>query len=1020
MKILTANIGILPVLLLFAACIHTGHAQILQAGQDPADIEWNFIRTPSYRFIYPAGYDSVAVKYAEMYERYRIPVCMSTGFSPARLPVVLHPENASASYDLTMLPSRIDMPLLPQGQAVFSYPVTELAAVYTSRRAVHLSYGSSNVFRPFTWFFGELIPVAATAAYPEQWMLKGDAVMASSSLIPGGYGRYGDFLNYYAAAMDAGDTRGYKWDRWAIGSTKHYTPGTDAFGYMILRGMHTLYHADGYVADYLSYSSRRPYDIFVSRHISKRHTGGSLHREIFKTILDSCSADFSREKAARAPFTVSEKILPETNSGYVEYGSSAVLPDGTLYAVRKSLDRSACLVRISPSGNIERVSGFTSGTASRLIWSESLQRLFWSETTSDRRWKQRKTNDIRYYDARTGNTKSLTGGDNLFNPALSPDGTMIAAVCGNRPDETSIAIVDGESGKTVRTLPAAPEGVLFTECAWSGDRIFAAGVSVHGSAIYTADLTEEGAVPGNDGTGSDKSRHEWKTVIGPARHTIRNIGFRKDSLVFAGDADGVFDLYQLCLPASENISGQNPVADSGTRLVKLTSTEYGAKDFTFDATGDTLYFSRLDHLGYDLRRAGTASLLRKEIPAASLSAEKRTCPDSLSIGKSRNKTETKDVQDIIVSGPKKYRKALHLFRPHSWAPVYCNLERLSSLSGEKFYDLVSVGATVLSQNTLGTAFGSAGYCWRPDPDGHGRVHGGHLNFTYAGWYPVIEGSFYINDRISWNYALSPEGRPVRTESPGPSLAGKIDIYVPLSKETGGLDWSFVPVLSWELDNSRYSGALNHRVTLSGRFWLLRDKAKAEIYPKYGIGVEAGLGMALPGRRTDGQHVKLSDTWYFHSYGYFPGICPGQGGKLSLTTQMQLSRGIYNPASEILPRGLTGSITRTLYNPSFSTLLTFDYVIPVYLGDINISPLFYLNRLIITPHFDYGFSAHPKLHLCSAGSSLTFELGRFFFTFPFEIGLDYSYNFGSIFSIMKESSGSKVLRHSLRPVIKVKF
>ena len=157
-----------------------------------------------------------------------------------------------------------------------------------------------------------------------------------------------------------------------------------------------------------------------------------LHREIFKTILDSCSADFSREKAARAPFTVSEKILPETNSGYVEYGSSAVLPDGTLYAVRKSLDKSACLVRISPSGNIERVSGFTSGTASRLIWSESLQRLFWSETTSDKRWKQRKTNDIRYYDARTGNTKSLTGGDNLFStrPCLrTASSTCISCAC---------------------------------------------------------------------------------------------------------------------------------------------------------------------------------------------------------------------------------------------------------------------------------------------------------------------------------------------------------------------------------------------------------------------------------------------------------------------------------------------------------------------------------------------------------------------------------------------------------------
>lgn len=76
-------------------------------------------------------------------------------------------------------------------------------------------------------------------------------------------------------------------------------------------------------------------------------------------------------------------------------------------------------------------------------------------------------------------------------------------------------------------------------------------------------------------------------------------------------------------------------------------------------------------------------------------------------------------------------------------------------------------------------------------------------------------------------------------------------------------------------------------------------------------------------------------------------------------------------------------------------------------------------MIITPHFDYGYSSHPELHLCSGGASLTLQLGRLLWTFPLEIGVDYSYNFGTVFSMMDES-GSRVIRHSVNPVIKISF
>lgn len=977
--------------ILLLAFLRTGNAQISQPDQDPAGIKWYQIRAGGYRFIYPEGYDSLAVSYARLYMKYRIPVSGTSGFLPASVPVVLHPENASASYTLARFPARIDMPVLPQGHYKLSYPISEMAAISLSRQAAHMEFGSSGTFRPFTWFFGELFPFAVETLYPDRWLLAGDATVAATALVPGGYGRYGEFLNYYMAALDAGDVRGYKWDRWAIGSYNKYAPDEDAFGYMILSGLRTLYDKPDYTADYLTHISKRPYDIFYGMKLSRKTTGEDLHTRAFRKIFDYHKENFAREQARRAPFTASGTVLSEDNRTYTDWSSTVALADGTVFAVRKSLGQSPCLVRISPDGKAGRVSSFSS-SSSRLAWSESLGRLFWSEIGSDWRWKQKQINIIRYYDAGTGRIRTFSAKMNIFNPSLSSDGTRMAAVYGPEPDRTSVIILDARSGEVLYMLPFSPDGTLFTECTWCGDAIFACGVSKDGSSLFMA-------VP--DGS---TGMHKWETVTGPLRASIKNLGQWKGHPVFACDASGVFDLYTV------------HTGSSGSRVFRLTSEKYGAKDFTFSPSGETLYFSRLDHLGYKLRKADTSALFHiktrpdtvKPDIAVELAAQEQEA--SAYTGKTAQET---------IPAPERYRKGLHLFRLHSWAPVYCNPDKLSDLSGEKLYDYASLGATVLSQNTLGTAYGSAGYCWRPDPDGSGWVHGGHVSFTYAGWYPVIEGKLLINDRMTWKYLLSEDGGVRRFRNEGASLAGEISIYIPLSREIGGKTMSFIPEISWEIDNNRYNGLLNHSTTISWKFWMLRDMAKSEIFPRYGFGVENGIRMAFAAGSTSRSIIKLGDSWYFHAYGYFPGFTHGQGGKLSVTSQILLNKGIYNPASEILPRGLEGSIVRGFYNPTMATLLAFDYVIPVYLGDVNITPLIYLNRMIITPHFDYGFSAYPEMHLCSAGSSLTFQLGRLLWSFPLELGVDYSYNFGTLFSIMDEN-GSRVARHSVKPVIKISF
>ena len=55
-----------------------------------------------------------------------------------------------------------------------------------------------------------------------------------------------------------------------------------------------------------------------------------------------------------------------------------------------------------------------------------------------------------------------------------------------------------------------------------------------------------------------------------------------------------------------------------------------------------------------------------------------------------------------------------------------------TMSYEHFYQLVSAGATLISQNNLSTATMQLGYSY------HKGFHSGHLNFNYSGFYPVFE------------------------------------------------------------------------------------------------------------------------------------------------------------------------------------------------------------------------------------------------------------------------------------------
>ena len=89
---------------------------------------------------------------------------------------------------------------------------------------------------------------------------------------------------------------------------------------------------------------------------------------------------------------------------------------------------------------------------------------------------------------------------------------------------------------------------------------------------------------------------------------------------------------------------------------------------------------------------------------------------------------------------KRYSKLGHLFKIHSWAPVYYDVDNIMAANFDKIDEIATLGAVLYSQNTLGNAIAKFGYSY------HNNRHAGHFKFVYTGLYPVFEINTDINGK----------------------------------------------------------------------------------------------------------------------------------------------------------------------------------------------------------------------------------------------------------------------------------
>ncbi len=925
-------------------------AQFHTMGADPGGLRWRSIETPTYRVIYPLGLDSLARSYAVTLEQAATPVGSSIGLRPnvaypRKMPVVLHAYTAYSNGMVTWTPRRMEMLTVPDAAPSDLTPWVRQLAIHESR---HVSQMQPGAMKPFRWLNvlgGQLIPGAIAGLYGGPAFFEGDAVVAETALTRSGRGRTADFLEYYRVSFAAGDQRDF-W-RWRYGSQRLYTPDYYRAGYLAVGGIRATFG----VPDL----SKRFYDrvaghgiAFLNWDKTVREATGLRFKDAFAAVCDTLQRFWAADEAARGPFLETTPLTPLPRR-FIEYTDLESVGD-RLFATRGGLTIPDQLVQVLPDGTAKPVTllgAYTSGP----MYSEPMGRLYWSEVVRDARWPLRSYSIIRSYDGTS--VRKLTRKTRYYNPVPAPEEQVLSVTEYPADGSCRVVLLDAADGSRLREW-RVPDGYQVMETAWVGGELYASAISEEGAGLYRVD----GFTP----------------VLGPSPVTVNGLWTMDGRLMFVSDLTGVNELYSFD-PASG-------------RAERLTNLRFGAS--TFEPLGDSLYFPVLQREGRMIHKLAFSDLQPQEADFSVL--PRHPFAEELAAGE----TESIDWNaPVELSEPKPYHKLGHLFHIHSWLPFFFQFDSVDDLSFESVTQSAGLGATAFWQNDLGTAYGFAGYHAAPE-EGIWR-HSLHANFTYEGLYPVIEASVDFGERDALNYylekdeeqqTLSLKAKP-RT---APSVSGGIKAYIPWNFSSGGWQRGLVPTLNLLWNNDRFTdGQSINRTTLSLRGYIMESTPDSRVYPRFGIGAEAGYSF----RWTPGL---FAPSLYGYLYGYLPGLFETHGLRWSVLGATHFDGIFCEPFASSAPRGFPSVVSRMLsaYPTQFKGAL--DYKLPLIPVDrALLGPVAYLRNFELTLHGDFtAFSAPRKSGaLFSAGVDLTAVLGNFLWVpYPTRIGVSYNYNGGA--------------------------
>ncbi len=917
------------------------YAQFVNFGSDPARFKWSMVKLPHYNLVYPQGLDSMAYRYA-LYLENSYPYIQNTIGKPmkAKFPVILHPANMSSNGMVSWAPRRMELITTPSIRSDAQRWDKHLV-LHESRHVFQTGKVMRGWFKPLYYLIGEQAAGVAAFFLPT-WFLEGDAVSTETAMSNAGRGRLPEFNMTYRAQMLAGD-KFYSFDKWYLGSYKDYVGDFYALGYNLTSFARFKYGADIWNKTTTRYVSHF-FAIPMFSNALKHHSGSSVDKLFDDTFL------FLKEKWQKQDTTtlVLDYISPDVTK-YTSYRYPQSLNDSVIIAVKSGIQDINSLVSII-NGYEKRLT-YIGTINSRIILKNN--RVYWTEIVPGLRWTHENFSVLKYYDLTTKRTVTLTPRQRYLAPSLDNSGKTIAVSRFTIHGENQIILLNAETGKEI-THYFTPNNVFVKELTFdSYGNIAAVTVNDTGIELYLLN-TQSG---------------RWNKLLDTTPANITSPDWQNGKLFFESGLNGTNNIYYL-----DTLNRQT---------YRLTSSRFGAFNPTLSTDKKKLIFSDYQSKGYRIA----------SIPVDSLYNEKADFkyPYRFQIAERLAEQEQFNLDSATLMpvefDPKPYRKAIHTFKIHSWAPFYYDVNEAMNASADDFSTIIKPGAMLLTQNTLNTAIGQAGWYYR---DGY---HHGKIAFNYMGWFPIINLDIdYGGKAFDITWVSNDQGKEVTkgNYSKRNLLEAEAQIYFPFNLTKNYYIRGIQPSVSYYFTNNKYQQYnsrkfRNFQYILSEiRFYNYRRMAHRDILPRL------GYQLRLQYLNTPFNTENYGNLYTGRLTTYWPGIIPNHSLMLRAAYQYQDidNKALYIPKRLIEKTRGYDYLYQTRQQFSFKADYAFSLISP----DLSLGQLMYIRRIRTNLFYDITRNQSNKnsgwTTQSSYGADLIFDWNVIRMSFPLTTGVRF--------------------------------
>ena len=922
-------------------------AQFVNYGTDPASLKWRQSKTKHFKLIYPAGNDSMAYNYARFLEMaYPHEMKTMNHSIKRRFPVILHPGNMLSNGMVAYAPRRME--LLPTPSPIlYAQSWDKQLVLHESRHILQTDKLMQGVFKPFYYLFGEQVSGVSSFAVP-RWFFEGDAVVTETALSNSGRGRLSEFHMPFRAQMTDGDF--FSFDKWYMGSYKDFTSTYYGLGYHMTAYARQAYGPD--IWDKVTHRfPRRFFAIPPFSNALKHYTGVNTKR-LFEDTYSYLNKEWSRQDSLfqSSGFADKQDVLSNETKLYTSYRYPIEVSEGTIVALKSGLEEVNALVEIK-NGKENRLA-YLGSINSRLILSQN--KIYWTEYISGLRWTHQNYSVLKCLDLETRKISVLTKHDRLLTPAISGDGLKAAF---SRPEKEggNKVLLMGMDAQNETTLFNVPENAFVKDLVFMGDdRLAVLVIGNNGIRLLSLDC----------------STSEWEEILAPVSVNISSLYYQDNTLYFESGADGTNNIYRL------NLVSNKPE--------QITTSRFGAFTPSLSEDGTRLFFADYHAKGYRI-----ASVEMEEL--AETSADLNN-PYRFELAETLARQEdfnfdTAELQDIPLES-KPYRKALNLFRFHSWAPFYYDAMDVAGMQGDDFSTMLKPGAMVLSQDALNTMIMQAGWYYE-NSEHHGKVA-----LTYMGLFPVIDLSVdYGGKTFDLVWDVDKVGKRFATvmRTNRRRIEAEARMYLPFNFTRNHIVRGFQPSVTYYYTNDKYqqfnSGKFgDFQYVLSElRYYNYQKMALCDINPR--LGYQLRLQHLFSPANTE----NYGNIYAARLTTYLPGLKKNDGLMLRFGYQYQNTDGkVFFFPKRLLEK------TRG-YDYIYQTRQLFsakaDYAFSIFCPDVSIGNLAYIKRF--RSNLFYDFAANQKYkdqqrwdNYNSVGADILADCNLLRLNFPVSVGLRF--------------------------------